>query len=484
MTLDQLRQHIATVKHLKCDTDSLEAKAAVGGLPQGLWRTLSAFSNTRGGAIILGLAEAKGEIVGVKNAAKLQQDLGSMCSDMEPVIRPEIQSHRIDARTLITAEVPEIDKRIKPCFYRSAGYTNGAFVRVSDGNRKLSQYEVHMMLSGRGQPKDDEVPVPKTTLDDLQPRLVKGLVSRLRRRPNGHFSRLSDERILRTIKVLVPLQSRQVCSLAGLLALGKYPQQFFPALGITFVVYPGTAVGEPGTREERFLDNERIDGAIPDMLAPTLRVLRRNMRTRSVIQGLYRSDLEEYPITALREAIVNALAHRDLSTWGQGTPVQVQLFSDRLAVHNPGGLYGPVTIESLGRDGISASRNLLLLQILEDTPVRGRNVVCENRGSGIGAMVAALRAAGLPDAEFEDKIATFRVTLFNTPTQRKRDRRGDILSLLQENGDLSTVDMATRLNISAVAVRKWLVTLRREGSVIPTEEKATSKNVRYRLVTK
>jgi ATP-dependent DNA helicase RecG len=84
-----------------------------------------------------------------------------MCSDMEPVIRPEIQSHRIDGHTLITAEVPELDKRMKPCYYRSAGYTNGAFVRVSDGNRKLSQYEVHMMLSGRGQPKDDETPSSK-----------------------------------------------------------------------------------------------------------------------------------------------------------------------------------------------------------------------------------------------------------------------------------------------------------------------------------
>jgi ATP-dependent DNA helicase RecG len=175
---------------------------------------------------------------------------------------------------------------MKPCYYRSAGYTNGALIRVTDGNRKLSQYEVHMMLSGRGQPKEAEAPVPKTTVDDLQPRLVKGFLSRLRKRPNGHFSRLSDERILRTVKVLVPMHNRHVCSLAGMLALGKYPQQFFPALGLTFVVYPGTAVGEPGVRKERFLDNERIDGAIPDMLEPTLRILQRNMKNLSVIRGL------------------------------------------------------------------------------------------------------------------------------------------------------------------------------------------------------
>jgi ATP-dependent DNA helicase RecG len=478
MTIDELHAHIDTVKRLKSDTDTLEAKAAVGGLPQYLWRALSALSNTQGGCILLGVAEQTGDIVGVKNAAKMQQDLGSMCADMDPAIRPRIQSHRVDGRTVVTAEVPELDKRLKPCYYKSAGYTNGAYVRVSDGNRKLSQYEVHMMLSGRGQPKDDEAPVPNTSIGDLEPRLVKGFLSRLRKRPNGNFARLADERILRTVKVLVPDQNRYVCSLAGLLALGKYPQRFFPALGITFVVYPGTTVGEPGIQQERFLDNERIDGPIPNMLMPTLRVLQRNMKTRSVVRGLYRADLEEYPLTALREAIVNAMAHRDLSQWGQGTPVQVQLFTDRLTVHNPGGLYGPVTIESLGKDGISASRNLLLLQILEDTPIGGRNVVCENRGSGVGAMLQALRSAGLPDAEFEDKIATFKVTIYNTPIQR--GRKGEILALLRAYGDLSAVEIAKRLRISPVGARKWLATLRDDGRVQPTAT-GRSKNTRYRL---
>ena len=280
------------------------------------------------------------------------------------------------------------------------------------------------------------------------------------------------------------MRNAYVCSMAGILALGKYPQQFFPALGLTFVIYPGTAVGESGENRERFPDNAGIDGAIPDMLAPTLRVLRRNMKARSVVRGLYRADIEEYPTTAVREAIVNALAHRDLSNWGQGTPVQVQMFSDRLAVYNPGGLYGPVTVESLGHDGISTSRNLLLLQILEDTPTSGRNVVCENRGSGVGAMMQAVREAGLPDPEFEDKIATFRVTLFNTPMRRRRDRHEGIIQLLREHGHLSTAELADRLNISSIAVRKWLVTLRGEGSVEATELKPRSKNVRYRLVRK
>ena len=101
--------------------------------------------------------------------------------------------------------------------------------------------------------------------------------------------------------------------------------------------------------------------------------------------------------------------------------------------------------------------------------------------SGIGAMLEALHGAALPNPEFEDKIATFRLTLFNTPLQRRRDRREDIIFLLRERGELSTADIAAHLKLSTIAVRKRLAVLRKEGNVAATEAKPKSKNVRYRL---
>jgi hypothetical protein len=187
-------------------------------------------------------------------------------------------------------------------------------------------------------------------------------------------------------------------------------------------------------------------GKYPQRFIPALDVLRRNMKHRSVVQGLYREDAEEYPVTAVREAIVNALAHRDLSNGSRGTPVQVQMFSDHLVVHNPGGLYGPVTVDSLGREGICATRNNMLLKLLEDVaPAGERQAVCENRGSGVGAMVASLRQARLPD----------RVTLSR-----------------------AEISQALGLDIS---IRKWLATMRDEGIIVATAQKIRSKNVRYEL---
>ncbi len=488
MITAELQELIAHLRRVNADLTHIEAKQASTDLPKRLWETLSAFSNTQGGGvIILGVSEElRFAVVGVKNPAKIQHDLASLCSEMEPPVRAHVQVHTINEKHVIAAGIPEIPLQQKPCYYPSAGLTNGAFIRVADGDRKLSSYEVQMMLSGRGQPREDEEPVPSAGISELQPRLIKAFVARLRRRPGNRLARLSDEAILRNVKVLVPHNGSWVCSLGGLLTLGRYPQQFFPALNLTFIAYPRTEVGAPGPRQDRFLDNERVEGAIPNMLRPTLDILQRNMKRRSVVSGLYRTDLDEYPATAVREAVINSLVHRDLSSGSRGTPVQIQMFPDRLVIHNPGGLYGPVTVDSLGREGISASRNNTMLRILEDVTLGGeRQAVCENRGSGVGAIVAALRQAGLPDPLFDDRISGFRVTFQNTSQRRRlRDRRDDILNLLRDQGEMSRAELSQALGISDIATRKWLQRLRGEGVIGTTEAKSRSRHLRYLLLRK
>jgi ATP-dependent DNA helicase RecG len=416
MTIAELLELIESLRAVETDTLHVEAKRAERELPKRLWETLSAFSNVPGGGVvILGLDEMSAfDLVGVKNARKMQQDLASLCDQMEPSIRPAIGLHRVEGKTLVVAEVPELGIDQKPCYYRGAGLTNGAFIRVADGDRKLSTYEVQVMLASRGQPREDEEPVAEASVGDLDPDLVSGLLGRLRQPEGSVFRRLPDEEALRTLKVLVPLQDHWVPSLGGLLALGTYPQQFFPALRVTFVVYPTTRLGEPGPRGERFLDNRYFDGPVPRMVRPVLDALQRNMKRRAIVRGAYREDLWEYPEESIREALVNALAHRDLSGFARGSPVQVQMFPDRLLILNPGGLYGAVTLEHLGEEGVSSARNQVLMKLLEDVPAPGEaRVVCENRGSGIGAMLAALRRAGMSLPRFEDRISTFQVTFPN-----------------------------------------------------------------------
>ena len=350
MNAEELGEIVENLRVLGSDVADIEVKRAQGGFPKSLRETLSAFSNTHGGVVILGLDETMGfAATGLDDAPKMASDLASMCSDdMEPALRPYIQIHAFEGVRVLVAEVPEIPREQKPCYYKGAGITKGAYTRVHDGDQRLSSYEVHMMLSSRGQPVEDREPVAGVGLEALDSHLVSATILRLRASRPYAYQDLTTEEILRRTKVLVPDRDGlgDVVSLGGLLALGSYPQEHFPQLIITFVHYPG----ESGSDEDtgiRFLDNVAIEGPIPVMVRDTLTAIRRNMSRRSIVAGAGRQDRWEYPETALREAVTNALVHRDLSPASRGAQVQVEMFPDRLVIRNPGGLFGPVTLENL-----------------------------------------------------------------------------------------------------------------------------------------
>ena len=410
---NELAEIVENLRALGSDVDDVEVKRATGGLPRTVRETLSAFANTGGGTLILGLEEASGfRATGVTNPAKMAADLASLCStDIQPELRPLIKIHEFEGVRIVVAEVPAVDPSLRPCFYRGAGISQGSFVRVGDGDRRLSSYEVQLMLASRGQPKDDEQPVHDVGVGALDQALTDALVTRLRTNRPHAFKSLDRETVLRRAKVLAP--GTDFVSLAGLLALGEYPQEHFPQLVLTFVHYP-TVRGADLDTGERFLDNVLVEGPIPIMVRDALAAIRRNMRRRSIVVGVGRTDMWEYPEPALREAVVNALVHRDLSTASLGTQVQVEMYPDRLVVRNPGGLHGPVTVDSLASEGISSARNATLMKILDEVPIAdSTRTVCENRGSGIRTMLDSLLAARMSAPQFDDRIASFAVTFPN-----------------------------------------------------------------------
>ncbi len=417
MRTDELLEVIDLLRSAGTDLRHVEAKRSRSELPKKLWQTLSAFSNSPdGGVVVLGLDEESGfEACGVDDPKKIMQDLASMCTHMEPKVQAIIDVHRIDGKALVVAEVPEMLPTDKPCYYPPAGTMHGAFVRVADGDRKLTEYEILTLKSAREQPTWDEAPVPGATLGDLDAEALNGFLARVRGN-RRKLAALPDDEILKHFKVIVPANggagaAAYAPSLAALLAFGSYPQRFYPQLAATVVVLPGTAKGETGPSGERYLDNVRAEGAIGEIVAEVLQVLGRHMRRSGVVTGIGREERPEYPYEALREALVNALAHRDLGPRAQGAAVQVEFYRDRLTITNPGGLYGPISVETLGQAGLSSARNRALMRMLEEAVIPGTDhAVAEQRGFGISSMIRELRGAGLAPPIFEDEIATFRVT--------------------------------------------------------------------------
>ncbi|HEX8317395.1 ATP-binding protein [Longimicrobium sp.] len=417
MTVEELRESLEQLQRQGTEQTSVEAKRARDGVPKRIWETLSAFANTPGGGVLLlGVDEEAGFApAGVANPAKIQADLGAVAAQMEPPLRPLLQVFDVDGASIVAAEVPELPASAKPCYYQGAGLPNGAFIRVGDGDRKLTPYEVQALFEARGQPRHDLEPLEGTTLEDLDPELVGGLLRRLRGRESGPYRSWTDEQALRALKVLVPAaDGKTVVSLQGWTCFAQYPQERFPNLCVTFLRYPTPEAGRPGPQGERFLDNVKVEGPVPVMVVETLRAIKRNMQRRGIVQGLFREDLWEYPETVLREALVNALGHRDLSPQARGSQVQVHMFPDRIEFQSPGGLFGPIQPDQLGEPGVQSSRNAFLMKVLEDLPPPGESrPLCENRGTGLTAMIEQLRRSGMSPPRFDVSLTRFRVVLPN-----------------------------------------------------------------------
>lgn len=411
------QQLVAGLRRFGAEATGVEAKRAASKLPDSTKESVVAFSNSSaGGTVILGLDEADDfRPLGVADPGKLQADFASMCSEeIHPPIRPELSLVQVDGATLVVAEVPPLPKEQRPAYVKTRGMDRGSYIRVGESDRRLTSEEVQQLLAERGQPVFDREPVPDTSVENLDPEMLGRYVQRLRETQAHLFDKESDDTLLAMTNVTCRDRDGSVTlTLAGLLAMGRYPQQFFPQLNATLVVYPD-AEGVTSAEGVRFLDNVRLDGPIPVMVREAMAGIRRNMSRRALVTGEGRRDIYDYPPEALREVVVNAMVHRDLSPGARGTQVQIEMYPDRITFKNPGGLFGSVDITQLGEAGTSSARNGTLLKMLEDVLIPGEDkAICENRGSGIRSVKAAMRAAGMTPPDFKDSVTAFTVTLPN-----------------------------------------------------------------------
>ncbi len=396
------------------DNYRFEVKKARGGMPRSLHETISAFANGDGGTVILGVEEkASFAVVGLEDPEAIRDSFVALCRSMNPAVTPLVDIVAMNGKKVLYAVVPPVPRDRRPCHLARSAPWDASFIRMSDGDRKMSFYEVQLLLENRAPARHDAAIVPEATRADLDAERVRGFVSRAREQRTV-FAGRSDDEILRLLNVFRETENGPRPTLAGLLAFGVYPQQYVPQLNATVVVFPTPDPARPGPRGERFLDNRSVDGSIPVIVRDVIGILKRHMKQRGIVTGMFRVDEWEYPEEVLRETLVNALVHRDYSSSAQGAQVQVELYPDRLRIRNPGGLVGPVSVEELGLGTVPpSSRNPVLLKILADTPLEPGRTICENRGTGIARVRAALAEAGMEPPVFDDDVATFTVTIPN-----------------------------------------------------------------------
>ena len=473
MLQSELIELVKFVQKARSESNSLEIKSAREGCPK-IYDTLSSFSNqSGGGTIVFGIDETDFSVCGVYDAADIQKKIMEQSIQMEPEVRPLCTVAVIDGKTVVSAEIQEIDSFQKPCFYKGVGRLKGSYVRVGDGDRRMTEYEVYSFEAFRQKIQDELRTIDDAELSEIDTNsMTKYLIMLKDKKPN--LSALSNEKI----KSLQGFVKNGKPTLAGIMLFSEYPQAFYPQLCVTAVSVPGTEISMVGSVGERFLDNRRIDGTITQMLDQTLFFIRQNTRTKTIIDPNTgtRNDKPDYPVIAVRELLLNALIHRDYSIHTDSAPITVRIFYDRIEIENPGGLYGRMTLDQLGK--VSAdTRNPFLANALEVMEIT------ENRFSGIPTVIAAMREAGLPAPKFESERGIFRATLYNDTASQvpENSREAELLDFCNTPRSREEIEnfFKGRLSINYVMsdIVKPLVA---EGKLkLTLPDKPKSRNQRY-----
>lgn len=480
MLTNELVELVGMIRRQKAEGQNIEIKAAEKGCPHKLYDTLSSFSNQDvGGTIVFGIDEKKDfALVGVYDLQELQKNVTEQCNQMEPPVRAVFTTAEIEGYHVCSAEIPGVDLSERPCYYKGKGRSKGSYIRVGDADLPMTDYELYSYEAFRKHLHDDERPVERATMSTLDAMQIQSyLLQKKLERPG--FAQLPEEQALEMLNVT----RNGMPTLAAVMNFCVYPQGYLPQLAITAVVVPGTEIGQHDGVDSRFLDNKRIEGTIKTMVDDAITFCKRNMKVQTIIDPNTgkRKDRTEYPIEAIREAVLNALIHRDYSHLTEGTPVQINFFTDRLEIHSPGSLYGRMTVEQLGhaRPDLRNPALAVMTEVL---------VGAENRYSGIPTIRREMAAHNLPEPVFENRRNEFLVILYNGASAEPRQEKSEETTLLEycrEPRNRKEIAQFLGLKTASYAMDRYIRPLLDEGKLEMTmPEKPRSTHQKYKTVQK
>lgn len=359
-------------------------------------RAIVAMANGTGGLIVVGVSDSvPRRIVGLD--VPFDQAEGEILSGLRDRVKPALHPLPIlewvsvgDKNVLV---IHVAESQIK-------GLTINGHRLVRHGSRteQASREEEVRMFQASREISFERSFVPEASYENLNHKRVDDyLRTRL-----SETSRL-EERAQKDWLVSLGLvrAGDYVPTVAALVLFGEYPPRFLPQCEINAIRFAGR---DKSTNV--VIDRQRIDGAAAEMIEQAILFVRRNMRIGGVIGGLYREDVPEYPEEAVREAVINAVVHRDYSL---AQKTQLFMYDDRLEIENPGGLPSGITLDELLAHPHPYPRNPLLARTLYEF-WRGRGFI-EEAGSGIPRIRRVMRELGSAEPIFAAEPLWFRVTL-------------------------------------------------------------------------
>ncbi len=405
-------------------------------------RTAVAFANTAGGNIVIGVKDKTKDVVGIADPLVEEQRLANAFADgIRPLLVPDVQVHAWRKLHLIVVTVPHA---VGPFYVRSEGPKDGVYVRLGSTNRPAGP-ELLAELQRLARNKFfDEQPCDGTSSDDIDFRAASELFAAVRR------ALTPSKR--KTLGLVVSQGSKELPSIGAVLLFGKNRARLFPSATIRCARF----LGKDTTK---FLDQTEIDEHLPKAVDGAVAFIERHTRQGIEIGRVRRREVPEYPVEAVREAVINAIVHADYSIGGAGT--KVAIFDDRIEITNPGLLPFGLTLEA-ALEGVSRLRNRVIGRVFRELGL------IEQWGSGLGRMRAACRDAGLAEPRFEELGANFRVTLFGERVKvpERPEWQSALLARLAKEGRITTQEATTFWKTSARTARRRLLAMVESGLIV------------------
>jgi len=462
------------------ETTRIEAKtgAEVG---KSIMETVCAYANEPGlggGYLLLGIApddsrHERYRVEGVANPDKILGDLQTNCREQfNRAVSAQAWQEQIDGRVVVACYVAEAITADKPIHFKKQGLPKGAWRRGLNGDYRCTDEDLAPIYQAKSSSQYDQSVLPQAEMEDIDPQALEQYrVERSRTNPDAEELQWSDHELLRALHCIERERGEWKPTVAGILLFGTGPaiRRLFPMVRADYIRVPGkTWIDDPehrfdsiDIRDSLFRLIRRASAAVMDDLPKVFRLSEGELQ---------RQEQSLLPLRVVREAIVNAVMHRNYQV---PQPIQILRYSNRLEVRNPG--YSLKPQEQLGEPG-SITRNSTIAAVLHETDF------AETKGSGIRTMRRLMEEAGLTQPLFESHreqdqfVATYLLHHFLSEDDLRwlkgfqhlnpTDEQAKALIFLREVGAIDNAAYRNLNHVDTLTASKHLGQLKDWGLVV------------------
>lgn len=431
--------------------------------PKSIAETLIAFANADGGLLVVGVTEE-----GKASSAKLEvEKLAAALKEADALCSPTVVVGSWEEIVLEGSGKGRAFSLRVPRSIELHSLTDGrVLIRGGAQNRPVGGQELLRLASAKTTGDFESTSVVGANKDDFSQKIISEYLTKRSERTKRPPSTNIDEMLME----IGAVDQTGKPTIAGLMLFSDYPQQWIPQASVVFAKFVGrTPRGENGLAG--YVRREELTGPLPRLIESAWNLVWSEMAVGGVIKGLEREDTFEYPQFAVREAIVNAVCHRDYRL--KGRRIEIRMYSDRLEVISPGGLPGFITIENIKDEHFS--RNPRIVNGLFQWGY------IEELGLGIDRMMEVMEQGGRKPPDFDARPYSFAVTLYNERLKQQPQpewarstnyRQTRALQYIKENGQITNRDFRELCpGVSAETLRLDLADLVEKGVLLKVGSK-------------